>query len=361
MNAVQFAVIRTLILVLFLTSTCLSNEQSQQKGPGISACNYYASSNGSILPVSKLPQECTSFVWDGLYADVRNNVRYWFEDRTKANEVDLLLQSSKPVYVYYGYTNMEIWTYVLGSGDCDGYISIRESMKGLKIYMNDHPGIKGLILCNFEPDENSKPFPKFTEKLKTYINIMKETFPNLEVGMSFYGNTIIDYYADPKIEWLDIKVLREVVDFFSISILRFNNCSLNSRINSITPVDGNGKYTLTKLNQVLKKHGFPSRKLYFSTNLYPTNTETSFMPWNTTYQQICTNPSAARNLCIDNTSSFYQKGQFFRKIGCGFIAAYIDYADPLGKCGCGAFAPFYDILDGLNGKKAPKPCPKMDG
>jgi hypothetical protein len=37
MNAVQFAVIRTLILVLLLTSTCLSipNEKSQQKSQSL--------------------------------------------------------------------------------------------------------------------------------------------------------------------------------------------------------------------------------------------------------------------------------------------------------------------------------------
>jgi hypothetical protein len=47
---------------------------------------------------------------------------------------------------------METWTYILGCGDCDGYIAIRESMKGLKDYMNVHPGIKGLILSYFELD-----------------------------------------------------------------------------------------------------------------------------------------------------------------------------------------------------------------
>jgi hypothetical protein len=52
-------------------------------GPGISACTYYGSSNGSILSVSKLPKECTSFVWDGLFADVRNNVQYKSEDASK--------------------------------------------------------------------------------------------------------------------------------------------------------------------------------------------------------------------------------------------------------------------------------------
>jgi hypothetical protein len=56
------------------------------------------------------------------------------------------------------------------------------------------------------------------------------------------------------------------------------------------------------------------------------------------------------------------QGQFFRKIGGGFIAAYVDYADPHCECGCGRpFAPFYDILDGFKGKKAPDPCSKMDG
>jgi hypothetical protein len=54
--------------------------------------------------------------------------------------------------VYYGYLNIEVWTYALGCGDCDGDASIRESMKGLTAYMKAHPGIKGIIFTRLQFD-----------------------------------------------------------------------------------------------------------------------------------------------------------------------------------------------------------------
>lgn len=40
-------------------------------------------------------------------------------------------------------------------------------------------------------------FPKFSECLKIYINVIKSTFPDVHVGLSFLASFFVDYYNNP--------------------------------------------------------------------------------------------------------------------------------------------------------------------
>lgn len=45
--------------------------------------------------------------------------------------------------------------------------------------------------------DSSTPLPGYTDQVKTYIQVMKETFPNLKIGLHFPGKYFIDYYSNP--------------------------------------------------------------------------------------------------------------------------------------------------------------------
>ncbi|KAL4154348.1 hypothetical protein QTP88_000227 [Uroleucon formosanum] len=176
-------------------------------GPGISGCSYFNYINENCkLPsveLSEIPDECTSLVVKRFFVDLNYHVAANPSncEKNKINNLDKVLAFSKPVYVYYGYATQSEWTQVLACEVCDGGTNSLDEMKGLKAFFNEHPGITGVILSAFEHNEYSTEFPGFSENLKKYIEVMKSSFPGLEVGIQFDGQFLIDQYTNPQIPW----------------------------------------------------------------------------------------------------------------------------------------------------------------
>jgi len=52
--------------------------------------------------------------------------------------------------LYISHDNREEWTKVLGCDNSSKFNADKE-MEGIKTFLDDNPGIKGLIICSLEP------------------------------------------------------------------------------------------------------------------------------------------------------------------------------------------------------------------
>ncbi|KAL4154307.1 hypothetical protein QTP88_000188 [Uroleucon formosanum] len=337
------------------------------KGPGISGCSYFNYINVNCkLPgveLSEIPDECTSLVVKRFYVDlnyhVAANPSNCEKNKINTDNLDKVLAFSKPVYVYYGYATQSEWTQVLACEVCDGGTNSLDEMKGLKAFFNEHPGITGVILSAFEHNEYSTEFPGFSENLKKYIEVMKSSFPGLEVGIQFEGQFLIDQYTNPQIPWLDIAVIEPVTDFFIISVMHLNDCTDESLYNSgIAPMTSSTTpYTMEKIKSILPELSIPKGKLYFKYMLNPySDPNDSHTLCDLTIQQMCEHPLDTTLYCSESMESFYKKGQFAFENGAGFITEEIGLNDPENKCKCEKpFGSFYALLNGFE-CGIPKPC-----
>ncbi|KAL4134683.1 hypothetical protein QTP88_006409 [Uroleucon formosanum] len=121
------------------------------------------------------------------------------------DHLDKVLAFSKPVYLYYSHISQEEWTQVLACEACDGGTNSLDEMIGLEAFFNEHPGITGVILSAFEHNYSTE-FPGFSENLKKYIEVMKSSFPGLEVGIQIEGRFLIDQLTDPQIPYFESSV-----------------------------------------------------------------------------------------------------------------------------------------------------------
>jgi hypothetical protein len=64
----------------------------------------------------------------------------------------MMLKSSKNVFVIYGHATQEEWSQVLACEACNNGTNSQDEMKGLKSFLDQHPGIKGLLIRNLELD-----------------------------------------------------------------------------------------------------------------------------------------------------------------------------------------------------------------
>jgi len=149
-------------------------------GPGPSGCFYDGNVNAqcnrlSSPPVSSLPEKCSSFLYDGLTVDLNYNV-YFSYDTNNKTQLQSLIKSSKPVFMYIGHVSREEWTQVLGCGTFIK-VNVDMEMEGIKAFLDDYPGIKGLILYCLEPNENTKDCPNFSHNLSVYLSVMKKKIP----------------------------------------------------------------------------------------------------------------------------------------------------------------------------------------
>ncbi|KAL4134923.1 hypothetical protein QTP88_006605 [Uroleucon formosanum] len=311
--------------------------------PGQSACSYYYYVNEICrvpgVELSEIPDKCTSIFVNEVYVDFNNDVIC--QCKYNQNILDKVLAFSKPVYLYYSYANQLEWIQVLACEASDGGTNSSDEMKGLEAFLNEHPGITGVILTEFEN------------------NLMKSSFPNLEVGIQFEGRFLIDQYTNPQISWLDIAVIEPVTDFFIISVFLLNDCNDKSLYNSgVTPMtSSNTKYTMEKIKSILPELSIPKGKLYFKYRLNPTSDPNDSLTFcDLTIQQMCEYPANTATYCSDSMKSFYEKGQFASEHGAGFITDNINLNDPKNKCKCEKpFGSFYALLNGFEGGIA-KPC-----
>ncbi|KAL4134709.1 hypothetical protein QTP88_006432 [Uroleucon formosanum] len=291
--------------------------------PGKSPCvtfNYLIEVCGyPKVELSEIPEECTSLFINRFFVDLNYHI---FADpcQCEANkqmfdDLDEVLAFSKPVYLYYGHASEAEWTQLLA---CDGETNSLDEMIGLEAFFNEHPGITGVILSAFEHNEYSIELPGFSENLKKYIEVMKKTFPVLEIGIQFQGHFLIDQYTNPQMSWLDMALIEPVTDFFIIKVSDLNECTGESLYNS---------------------------------GIAPMTSST------TAYTMMCEHPLDTTLYCSESMESFYEKGQFAFENGAGFITDEIELNDPENQCNCEKpFGSFYALLNGFEGGIA-KPCP----
>ncbi|XP_029346528.1 uncharacterized protein LOC100158692 isoform X2 [Acyrthosiphon pisum] len=351
-------------LVIYLSK---NRKRQQALGPGIAGCNHLGFMNTECglpeIDVSCFPEACTSIIYDGVFVNLNYHV---FGDPCSCNAkkvidaLDKTLQAKRPTYLYYGHISQSEWTQVLACEACNGGINSLDEMKGLKAFLDEHPGITGLILTTFENDNYSIEFPGFSENLKKYLEVMKTSFPQLEIGIEVSGKFLIDQFTAPVIPWLDIKVIDPVTDFFVISVMFLNDCTCENDLFSsgVAPMTSKTtNYTLEKLKCILPEASFPKEKTYFRFRVNPssdpndTNTRCDL-----TIQKMCTHPSDTCLFCSDTLESFNEKGKFAKDNGVGFFTSNLDINDPTNLCKCEKpFASFYALLDGFNGVTS-KPC-----
>ncbi|KAL4154327.1 hypothetical protein QTP88_000206 [Uroleucon formosanum] len=327
--------------------------------PGKSACIYADFLNELCgipsVDLSKIPDKCTSLIVKESFVDLNYHIVadtcQCETNKLMLDHLDKVLAFSKPVYLYYSHISLEEWTQVLACEACDGGTNSLDEMIGLEAFFNEHPGITGVILSAFEYNDDSTEFPGFSENLKKYIEVMKTTFPALEIGIEFNGRFLIDQYTDPQIPWLDIAVIEPVTDFFIISVTRLNECDNPALYNSgVSPMNSSTTpYTMENIEGILPELSIPKEKLYFKYSLRPwsdpNNTPTICY---LTIQQMCEYPSNTTIFCSDTMESFYEKGQFAFKNGAGFMTDDLVFNDPENKCKCEKpFGSFYALLNGF--------------
>ncbi|KAL4134690.1 hypothetical protein QTP88_006416 [Uroleucon formosanum] len=274
------------------------------------------------------------------------------------DNLDKVLAFSKPVYLYYSYATHEEWIQVLAYETSNGGNHSSE-MTALGEFLNEHPGITGVIFRYLEHNEHSTELHGFSENLKKYIEMMKTTFPSLEVGIQFKGRFLIDQYTNPQIPWLDIAVIEPVTDFFIIAVMILNDCTDESLYKTgVAPMNSSTTaYTMEKIKSILPKLSIPKEKLYFKYILGPmSHPNDSYSLCDLTIQKMCERPSDTTLYCSESMESFYKKGQFAFENGAGFMTDEIGMNDPENICKCEKpFGSFYALLNGFEGGIL-KPC-----
>ncbi|XP_060860286.1 uncharacterized protein LOC132937480 [Metopolophium dirhodum] len=356
----------SLLLISNILILTVQTQSQAKKGPGIAACNHPGFMNAECglleVDISSIPDACTSIIYDGVFVDLNYHVYGDPCACTHAKRVidnlDKILKAKRPTYVYYGHMTQSEWTQMLACEACNGGTNSLDEMKGLKAFLDEHPGITGLILTAFENGKYAIEFPGYSENLKKYLEVMKTSFPQLEIGIEVSGTFLVDQFTAPVIPWLDIKVIAPVTDFFVISLLFLNECTNDLISTGIAPMTSKStNYTLENLKCILPQASFPKEKTYFRYKLNPSSDPNdSNTRCNLTIQKMCTNPSDTCLFCSDTLESFNEKGKFAKDNGVGFFTSNIDMNDPTNLCKCEKpFASFYALLDGFNGITS-KPC-----
>ncbi|XP_060856473.1 uncharacterized protein LOC132934214 [Metopolophium dirhodum] len=356
----------SLLLISNMLILTVPTQLEAAEGPGVSACTYlgyvYEDCGLPDVDVSCIPEACTSIIYDGVFVDL--NYHVFGDPYTRTNDkkiidnLDKTLKAKRPTYVYYGHVTQSEWTQMLACEACNGGINSLDEMKGLKAFLDEHPGITGLILTTFENGKYAIEFPGYSENLKKYLEVMKTSFPQLEIGIEVSGKFLVDQFTAPVIPWLDIKVIAPVTDFFVISLMYLNDCTNDLISTGIAPMTSKStNYTLEKLKCILPQASFPKEKTYFRFRLNPmSDINDSHTKCDLTIQEMCTNPSNTCLFCSDTLESINEKGTFAKDNGVGFFTSNIDLNDPTNLCKCEKpFATFYALLDGFNGITS-KPC-----
>ncbi|VVC30422.1 Hypothetical protein CINCED_3A009258 [Cinara cedri] len=357
-----------IIIVVNLISTIHSqtSDNSSCKGLGYAACSYFGSISKicvgqSDVPIENLPKQCTSYIFDGLTVDILYHV---YNTYTPINEpyLDMLLKTGTPVFVYYGHITEQEWSQVLAcDAGCSGGVNAKDEMEGIQAYLNEHQGITGLILTGLEYNIESNKFQNYTDNLKIYLEVLRQTFPDLEIGINIDGNYIIDTYNNVYAEWLNFKDIDILLDFYVVSFIDFNQCSSNFYVGGTVPWNGNADYTIEKAIISLEKLNIIKEKTHFKFTLNPTLCDVNGQSYcNVTFQKLCTNSSETSDWCVDTEETFREKGRISKQYAAGFVVDNIDLNDPHGCCQCdNPFPSFYYILDGWNENLTQNDCPLM--
>lgn len=100
--------------------------------------------------------------------------------------LDILRESGKKLYVNFGRDNYTSWIKIL---NCDENSALKEA-EGINAFISKHPGIKGLLLRNLEPD--FVIIDLFLNYIYFYHNINYKLFISAKNTMIFVCNEIIE-------------------------------------------------------------------------------------------------------------------------------------------------------------------------
>jgi len=320
-------------------------------GPGPTGCLYDGDIKAlcnrlSSPPVSSLPENCSSFLYNSLTVDLNYNVNFSYSTNVKKT-LQSLIESRKPVYLYIGHKTREEWTQVIGCGNAMEVNAIDE-MKGLKAFLDQYPGIKGFIICALEPNENTKECPNFSKNLGVYLSVMKKTFPDLIIGVNIRLIDIINYNCKPhKYDWLEINDIDDLVVFYLISFSLLNECTEDLKYGGIYPLSGSAPNTLVKAKCVLDEMKITQNKLIYRFNLMIEPNNSPDFDCKSTYSEMCLKGEGTCDACADTQNTLNLKGQFAKNNGAGFIVNSIDYDDTICACKCNTPYPGFQAL--LNG------------
>jgi len=87
------------------------------------------------------------------------------------DNLDKTLKAKRPTYVYYSHGTQSEWTKVLACEACNEGANSLDEMKGLKAFLDEHPGITGVILTSIENDETTNVLLIF-ELIKASVLIL---------------------------------------------------------------------------------------------------------------------------------------------------------------------------------------------
>ncbi|XP_060845453.1 LOW QUALITY PROTEIN: uncharacterized protein LOC132925040 [Rhopalosiphum padi] len=334
---------------------------------GISACCFFggrAKSCGlSDVQVTDTPATCTALFYNGVKVDSNYHISVpcmCKEDNQTLAYLDNLLKTkdSRRLFLYYGHDTVQEWTEMLACESSNGGTNSLKEMESLKTLLDEHQGIGGLILTGLEYDYDSVEFPGYSENLKKYLEVMKESFPDLIIALDLTGRFLIDQYTDPKTKWLDITVIDSVTNFYVVSLMDLNDCTGVNFVNGIAPMNASyTDYTLDKVKDVLIKAAIPKEKTHFKFRIHPTDDPQSPLTYcDLVTEKVCLQPQETCTWCVESLTSYNEKGNFARDYGAGFISSYIDFNDPDNCCKCEKpYSGFNAILDGFNSVTT-KPC-----
>lgn len=304
------------------------------------------------MPVTSLPIECSSFIYDGLICNENFEFNPSDEDM---NNMQYLSNSGKKLYIYYSHGSLQSWMQAITNTS-----KVPTEASKLASFIKSDI-VAGLILkdlnYNYDGNLDYHVDPGFYDKLQNYVSVMKQTIPDLKIGLYVNASNMIYYSSNPySPDWFDFNLLNEVMDFYVIGFDKFNPCSETLRggivpINNICGVNN----SLTQLATALYSSRIAKDQIYveFLTSPTPNDTPEKLPACAVTYQQICEASKYKNIWCADNSDSLYDKGKFAKQQlkAQGIIPKYIDTIDPTGACECemnNQFITFKMMLRGFS-------------
>ncbi|VVC30417.1 Hypothetical protein CINCED_3A001326 [Cinara cedri] len=344
--------------------------------PGPYLCYYFGSAaltcNGRPVPVSNLPSECTSFIYDGIEIDRRvdtsgpNNGPPPPQPNGSPDQfmfLDAVQQSDKDLLLCFYHAENDKWRY-----DSEK-ITMRAQQDAafIKWYIAPRPKIKGLIFNDIDFISYKANFPLFAQQFQLYLHYMRTAAKDFFIGIPVPAHFLIDEFSNPQ-STLKFATFDADVDFYMITFAIFNPCTAKLVKGGVIPYDSDDpeiKYTLKKLEVALKNSGIPSSKLYFKFQLFGISNRTGDLTFYsecfTSYERICKYPDKTISWCADNSGSLRIKGNFARNLGAGFVADSIDLNDPVNSCHCKSpYSSFYYLIDGFKNQQTYPPCALFD-
>ncbi|XP_025202189.1 uncharacterized protein LOC112599482 isoform X2 [Melanaphis sacchari] len=320
---------------------------------GISPCLYSGSYDESgnyglvsPMPISSLPLECTSFIYDGLIyvdnLDINPNAQ-------SLGIIRGLMNSGKKYFLFYTHGSLENWIKSLENLD------VNVEKNKMLLYFNQY-SVTGLILkdidYNFDSGLTYHIDAYFYSSLRDYINNIKRTFINLKVGLYLNASSILYHDKNPTTQdFVDFTQLNGAVDFYIIGFDGFNPCNKDFR-NGTVPL--NGSHSLMTLSKALNASSIDRNKVYLELYANPIiDSSESILPMSgITYTKLCEDSKKKNEWCADNSDSFYEKAKFAKETikAQGIVTKYIDRIDPTGACNCDSknqFITFKMILRGF--------------